>query len=74
MIAFGERLRVAVDVVKDQRDQVSKVSLLPATPLDVGNKPFEARSIPDSATAVASRHLASRGFVNPKNDFFCDRD
>jgi len=71
MVALRERLRVAINVVKDHRDEVAKVRLHAASPSDVLDESLEPCLVPDSAAAVSSCHLASRGLVNPKNDIFC---
>ena len=71
MVALRERLRVTINIVKDHRDEVAKVRLQAASPSDVLDETLEPCLVPDSATAVSSCHLASRGLVNPENDIIC---
>jgi len=71
VVAFRERLRVAIDIVEDHRDEVSKVGLHEVSRSDIFNESPEPCPVPDSTTAVSSCHLASCGLVNPKHNIFC---
>ena len=73
MVTFRERLRITINIVEDHRDEVSKVGLQEASRSDIFNESSEPYPVPDSTTAVSSRHLASCGLVNSNHNIFCHR-
>jgi len=70
MVALREGLRIPINVIEDQRNHVSEVSLFPTRTADVFDQPLEPCPVPDSTTAVHPCRWASGGFVDSKNDIF----